>query len=147
MAEKGPLIVKKQRSNSLERPKPVLRNMENDFKPYVAPETKPEVSTPAVTQPKPQNEVINKSANVTPAAKAAPFMQPKRNKPVNNSERMIKMSKELHSKITALGTFMDEKKGYNILEKLVEHYSEHQLSERQKEQFEFLTQILTNDKK
>lgn len=134
--EKGPLIQKKKKSNLLERPRPVLNNSPNDFMYDSEPKAKAETAAPP-----------------TPLIKKTPKAKPKE-KPVTKAKsavgkhdnvKSIKVPHELHTQIGVLGKIMDENKTYAIISNLVDYYVKGELTDRQKKQFEYMTDFFTED--
>lgn len=62
-----------------------------------------------------------------------------------NAVKSIKVPAKLHTQISVLGKFMDETKTYAILDELIAHYVSTQLSDRQKKQFEYMSEFLNDN--
>ncbi|KMY52545.1 hypothetical protein AC623_20635 [Bacillus sp. FJAT-27231] len=65
----------------------------------------------------------------------------------NDSVKSIKVPASIHTKLNVLGKFMDENKIYAIIEELIKTYEDTQLSERQKKQFEYMSEFLQEENK
>ena len=147
-SKKGPLIKKKTKANTLERPKPVVISSQNDFK------FNNEQSNPI--QPA-NDESINKEkvVSIPPVEKkpAIPVSELKvkpsrKTKSVvgkNNNVKSIKVPHDLHTQIGVLGKFMDENKTYAIISELVEYYTKNELTDRQQKQFEYMTEFFNEN--
>ena len=143
-SKKGPLIVKKTKSSTLERPKSLVINSENDFK----------FNNEQQDSPQSANHEFNKEGkdNSTPQfpekRTEPPVLEPKPQRKMksvvgkNNNVKSIKVPHDLHVQIGVLGKFMDENKTYAIISELVEYYAENELTDRQKKQFEYMTDFL-----
>ncbi|MGG3451743.1 hypothetical protein [Domibacillus aminovorans] len=139
---KGPLIkTKNKKQNGIPRPEPIQFNQTKDPFKYQEPSSK-------------EQEVKLKTADI-----AVPGKQPKEIKNMdatsiekkvvkravvgkNNAVKSIKVPAELHIKINVLGKFMDETKTYAILDELIKNYVADKLTERQKKQFEYMSEFL-----
>lgn len=141
--KRGPLIQKKQKTNSLARPKPVLVTGKDDFK-FSNNESNEDksVQTTFTEREKP---------SVTTERKAQPLeVEKKKDLPSkrvsvvgkNNNVKSIKVPNDLHIQIGVLGKFMDENKTYAIISQLIDYYVENELTDRQQRQFEFMTDFL-----
>ncbi|MGL3067132.1 MULTISPECIES: hypothetical protein [Planococcus] len=141
-SKKGPLIKKKTRTSTLERPKPVVINSQNDFKFNNGPLNS--------SQPADKGfDVVEKNVlNSLPESNSViPAPEPKIRKPrkaksvvgKTNNVKSIKVPNELHIQIGVLGKFMDENKTYAIISELVEYYTKNELTDRQQKQFDYMT--------
>ena len=121
--EKGGLIKKKK--PIMPPPAPVLKTQAADFSYSTEP-------TPAPVEKEVKQPVVEQ-----------PAKEQKKSKPIGkkNSIKTVKVPSDLHTKINALGPFMDENKAYMILQRLVDSYIANELSDRQQRQFEFLLEL------
>lgn len=148
VSKKGPLIKKKTRANTLERPKPVVINSQNDFKFNNAPSTPTEpVNKESITKKNNISvpSVENKSTIPVPEPIAK---RPRKTKSIvgkNNNVKSIKVPHDLHIQIGVLGKFMDENKTYAIITELVEYYTKNELTDRQQKQFEYMTDFFNEE--
>lgn len=141
---KGPLIQRKQKSNTLERPKPVLVNKQNDFK-FKNEEQKsilPVINEPVKKEETPSPIQSEKKVVVSDTERKKNI--PLKRKSVvgkNNNVKSIKVPNELHTQIGILGKFMDENRTYAILSELVKYYAANELTDRQQKQFDYMTEF------
>ena len=147
-SKKGPLIKKKTRVNTLERPKPVVINSQNDFKynnaqPNLTPPAGNEFAMVEKTVASPSVE--NMPEIPVPEPKTKQLRNTKSVVGKNNNVKSIKVPHDLHIKIGVLGKFMDENKTYAILSELVEYYTKNELTDRQQKQFEYMTEFFNED--
>lgn len=142
ISKKGPLIQRKQKTNTLERPKPVLVNNQNDFK---FSNEEPKIKQPV--SPNSFKQEITDPVSLPETKVSAKEIEKKQNTPLkkksvvgkNNNVKSIKVPHELHVQIGVLGKFMDENKTYAILSELVKYYAENELTDRQQKQFGYMT--------
>lgn len=142
--KKGRLIQKKVKPNTPERPRPVIINSPKDFKFDSGTKTVDEKPAPT--------PLIKKTPKVAPKAKAKPVSKAKpaavkAKSAVGKHDivKSIKVPHELHTQIGVLGKFMDENKTYAILSTLVDYYVKGELTDRQKKQFEYMTDFFNED--
>ncbi|MGK7379730.1 hypothetical protein ACSFXN_18080 [Planococcus sp. 1R117A] len=147
-SRKGPLIQKKPKSKTLERPKPIIVNNQNDFK-FTNNEVKKE--TPTIKPPTNQTKTSKVSAEVkvpeTQTSKEVKKEQVRKPKSVvgkSNNVKSIKVPLDLHVQIGVLGKFMDENKTYAIISELVDYYARNELTDRQRKQFNFMTDFFND---
>lgn len=142
MTNKGLLIKKKpkpkQKSNLLEPPAPVITSGRNEFK------------YDESDEPNKKNEkgpIIGKKPKVEP--KETAIIKPKSVVGKNDLVKSIKVSQELHTQLGVLGKIMNENVTYAIISNLVDYYVKGELTDRQRKQFEYMTEFITenNDKK
>lgn len=144
--KKGPLIKKKIKPNTLERPKPVVINSQDDFK-FVNEKQNyplPIKNTVASEEKAEITASIPEKKSIIPVSEPK-IKVPRKSKSVvgkNNNVKSIKVPHDLHVQIGVLGKFMDENKTYAIITELVEYYTENELTDRQKKQFEYMTEFL-----
>jgi len=141
--KKGPLIQKKQKTNSLSRPKPVLVTGKDDFK-FSSKESIQETTV--------QEVIKEKEQPIKVPEKKVQTVEPEKKKPVpikrvavvgkNNNVKSIKVPNDLHVKLGVLGKFMDENKTYAIISELVDYYVKNDLTDRQQKQFGYMTDFL-----
>lgn len=146
--KKGPLIQKKQKTNTLTRPKPVLVTAKDDFK-FTKEEPKSETAV--------QMPIKEKEKNVIAPEIKASIVEPEKKKDVplkrvsvvgkNNSVKSIKIPHDLHTQIGILGKFTDENKTYAIISQLVDYYVENELTDRQQRQFKSMNEFFIHDTK
>lgn len=147
-SKKGPLIQKKSKPSTLERPKPVIVNNQNDFK-FTTSEVKKEefkIKMP-VNQPKTfvtPPEVKEKETPIPKELKKDPVKKVKSVVGKNNNVKSIKVPNDLHIQIGVLGKFMDENKTYAILSELVDYYARNELTDRQQKQFDYMTDFFND---
>ncbi|EIM06456.1 hypothetical protein A1A1_10911 [Planococcus antarcticus DSM 14505] len=127
--------------NILERPRPVITSGQNDFKFDSGAKPKEEKATPT--------PLITKTPKRAPKAKVKPkpVTKPKSAVGKHDIVKSIKVPHELHTQIGVLGKFMDENKTYAILSTLVDYYVKGELTDRQKKQFEYMTDFFNEDDK
>lgn len=147
-SKKGPLIQKKSKPNTLERPKPVIVNNQNDFKftNKELKEEKPAIKT-AINQSKTSLATPEVKVSETPIPKEVKKEPVRKVKSVvgkNNNVKSIKVPHDLHVKIGVLGKFMDENKTYAILSELVDYYARNELTDRQQKQFDYMTEFFND---
>lgn len=146
-SKKGPLIKKKTRANTLERPKPVVINSQNDFKynnsQSDSQSTGQELAIVEKTVSAPSVE--NKTTNPVSEPKTKQLRNTKSVVGKNNNVKSIKVPHDLHIQIGVLGKFMDENKTYAILSELVEYYTKNELTDRQQKQFEYMTEFFNEN--
>lgn len=132
---KGGLIQKKK--NTLQPPKPVKKVETNDFNfsNAVKATEEPKVEETKVTQ-----EVV--------VVENEPEQKSKLNITVgkSNSTKSIKVPTIIHTEINLLGSFIDESKTYEILQRLIDSYVEHEFTDRQRRQFEFMVDAFNKEK-
>lgn len=143
--KKGPLIKKKTKPSTLERPKPVVINSQNDFK-FSNDKQKSlqSLNEPAVTEEKTEPPVSlpeKKSAIPIPETKTKAPRTVKSVVGKNNNVKSIKVPNDLHIQIGVLGKFMDENKTYAIISELVEYYTKNELTDRQQKQFDYMREF------
>jgi len=141
--KKGPLIQKKQKPNTLSRPKPVLVTGKDDFK-FSSKESIEETTVQVAIKEQEQPLVVPE--------KKVQTVETEKKKPVplkrvavvgkNNNVKSIKVPNDLHVKIGVLGKFMDENKTYAIISELVDYYVKNDLTDRQQKQFDYMTDFL-----
>lgn len=147
-SKKGPLIQKKTKSNSLERPKPIIVNNQNDFK-FTNNEAIKETQinktpgnqtkfSPAVVEEKTSETLLAKEIKKSPVRKTKSVVGK------NNNVKSIKVPHDLHIQIGVLGKFMDENKTYAIISELVDYYTRNELTDRQQKQFEYMTEFFND---
>lgn len=147
-SKKGPLIQKKTKSNSLERPKPIIVNNQNDFK-FTNNEAIKETQinktpgnqtkfSPAVVEEKTSETLLAKEIKKSPVRKTKSVVGK------NNNVKSIKVPHDLHIQIGVLGKFMDENKTYAIISELVNYYTRNELTDRQQKQFEYMTEFFND---
>ncbi|WP_282020854.1 hypothetical protein [Planomicrobium okeanokoites] len=143
--KKGPLIKKKTKPSTLERPRPVVISNQNDFK-----FTNDKQLFPESTKNTNVNEKkIEPTASVAEKKSVIPTPEPKTKAPrkvksvvgKNNNVKSIKVPHDLHIQIGVLGKFMDENKTYAIISELVEYYTKNELTDRQQKQFDYMTEF------
>jgi ribosomal protein S17 len=139
---KGPLIkTKNKKQTGIPRPEPIQFNQTKDPFKYEAPSVKEQeakVQKTEITVPNKQAKEIKMVDTTLDAEKSV-------RKAVvgkNNAVKSIKVPAELHIKINVLGKFMDETKTYAILDELIKNYVADKLTERQKKQFEYMSEFL-----
>lgn len=150
-SKKGPLIQKKSKPSTLERPKPVIVNNQNDFK-FSTNEVKKEktaIKTPpnSTTSSLIASEVKEVETPKTKDTKDVKRDSVRKVKSVvgkNNNVKSIKVPNDLHIKIGVLGKFMDENKTYAILSELVDYYARNELTDRQQKQFDYMTEFFND---
>ena len=144
-SKKGPLIQKKSKPNTLERPKPVIVNNQNDFK-FTNNKVKKEqpiINTPlnrtetSLTTPKTKGA----ETSIAKEIKRDPVQKVKSVVGKNNNVKSIKVPNDLHIQIGVLGKFMDENKIYAILSELVDYYVRNELTDRQQKLFDYMTEF------
>ncbi|MGB6409014.1 MAG: hypothetical protein WBF39_16160 [Planococcus donghaensis] len=147
-SKKGPLIQKKTKSNSLERPKPIIVNNQNDFK-FTNNEAIKETQinktpdnqtkySPAAVEEKTSETLLAKEIKKSPVRKTKSVVGK------NNNVKSIKVPHDLHIQIGVLGKFMDENKTYAIISELVNYYTRNELTDRQQKQFEYMTEFFND---
>jgi hypothetical protein len=147
---KGPLIKPKTKKKiSMPRPEPIQFNQLKDPFKYTSAPSSEKTNEININQDK-KTEI------------KAPKKQPEKNKisspnPENekktiktvvgkkNAVKSIKVSAKIHTQINVLGKFMDETKTYAILDQLISHYVSTELSDRQKKQFEYMSEFLNEN--
>lgn len=144
---KGALIQNKKKKK-MPKPEPIQFNQLKDpfkFSPTPFPAKKTEIVKNDETQiptalPKKQPEKIITSP---------PNPDEKKNRKAvvgkKNAVKSIKVPAKLHTQINVLGKFMDETKTYAILDQLIAHYVSTELSDRQKKQFEYMSEFLNEN--
>lgn len=144
-SKKGPLIKKKTKSSTLERPRPVVISSQNDFK---FTNEKQNFSQPAnnpvVNEEKTEPRAILPEKKSTIPVPETKTKAPRKVKSVvgkNNNVKSIKVPHDLHVQIGVLGKFMDENKTYAIISELVEYYTKNELTDRQQKQFDYMTEF------
>lgn len=144
-SKKGPLIKKKTKSSTLERPRPVVINSQNDFKFNNDKQNFPQsINNPVVNE-----EKTEPHATLPEIKSTIPISEPKTKAPrkvksvvgKNNNVKSIKVPHDLHVQIGVLGKFMDENKTYAIISELVEYYTKNELTDRQQKQFDYMTEF------
>lgn len=140
---KGPLIQKKAKPNSLSRPKPVLVAGKDDFK-FSSKESIDETTVQVAIKEKEQPIVVpeKKVQTVEPEKKKSVPLKRASIVGKNNNVKSIKVPNDLHVKIGVLGKFMDENKTYAIISELVDYYVKNDLTDRQQKQFGYMTDFL-----
>ena len=141
--KKGPLIQKKQKPNSLSRPKPVLVTGKDDFK-FSSKESIEETTVQVAIKEQEQPTVVpeKKVQTVEPEKKKSVPLKRVAVVGKNNNVKSIKVPNDLHVKIGVLGKFMDENKTYAIISELVDYYVKNDLTDRQQKQFGYMTDFL-----
>lgn len=148
-SKKGPLIKKKTKANTLERPKPVVISSQNDFKfNNEHSNSKDSTSNESMNEEKvvPTPLVEKKSVVPVTEAKEKPTRKTKSMVGKSNNVKSIKVPHELHTQIGVLGKFMDENKTYAIISELVKYYTKNELTDRQQKQFEYMTELFNENK-
>ncbi|MCM3612673.1 hypothetical protein M4S82_15615 [Planococcus sp. MERTA32b] len=143
--KKGPLIKKKTKTSTLERPKPVVINSQNDFKFSNDRQKTSQSKNDAVVN----EERIETGTYLSEKKSTVPITEPKIKAPrkvksvvgKNNNVKSIKVPHDLHVQIGVLGKFMDENKTYAIISELVEYYTRNELTDRQQKQFDYMTEF------
>lgn len=124
--EKGGLIRKKKKPAIMEPPVQVKKTQEEDFA-YTAPAK--QVKEPPVIADISKPEAPKKKLGVGKS----------------NSTKSIKVPTAIHTEINLLGSFMDESKTYEILQRLIDSYVKNELTDRQQRQFEFMSEAFNNE--
>lgn len=145
-SKKGPLIKKKTKSSTLERPRPVVISSQNDFKFNNEKQNFPQsTNNPVVNEEKtePRATIPEKNTtNLVSETKATHKAKSVVGK--NNNVKSIKVPHDLHIQIGVLGKFMDENKTYAIISELVEYYTKNELTDRQQKQFGYMTDFFND---
>lgn len=144
-SKKGPLIKKKTKSSTLERPRPVVISSQNDFKFNNDQQNVPQSTNNSIVK---ENKTETK-ASLPEKKSVVPIPDQKTKAPrkvksvvgKNNNVKSIKVPHDLHIQIGVLGKFMDENKTYAIISELVEYYTKNELTDRQQKQFEYMTEF------
>ena len=141
--KRGPLIQKKQKPNTLSRPKPVLVTGKDDFK-FSSNESNEDKIVQVSNNEKEKSPVASEKKSPAVEVEKKKVIPQKRVSVVgkNNNVKSIKVPHDLHIQIGVLGKFMDENKTYAIISQLVNYYVETELTDRQQRQFEFMTDFL-----
>lgn len=142
---KGPLIKKKTKSSTLERPRPVVISSQNDFKFTNDKQNFPQsINNPVVNEEKTEpRDTLPEKKSTIPVSETK-TKAPRKVKSVvgkNNNVKSIKVPHDLHIQIGVLGKFMDENKTYAIISELVEYYTKNELTDRQQKQFDYMTEF------
>lgn len=142
---KGPLIKKKTKSSTLERPRPVVISSQNDFKFTNDKQNFPQsINNPVVNEEKTEpRDTLPEKKSAIPVSETK-TKAPRKVKSVvgkNNNVKSIKVPHDLHIQIGVLGKFMDENKTYAIISELVEYYTKNELTDRQQKQFDYMTEF------
>lgn len=142
---KGPLIKKKTKSSTLERPRPVVISSQNDFKFTNDKQNFPQsINNPVVNEEKTEpRDTLQEKKSTIPVSETK-TKAPRKVKSVvgkNNNVKSIKVPHDLHIQIGVLGKFMDENKTYAIISELVEYYTKNELTDRQQKQFDYMTEF------
>lgn len=142
---KGPLIKKKTKSSTLERPRPVVISSQNDFKfTNDKPNFPQSINNPVVNEEKTEpRDTLPEKKSTIPVSETK-TKAPRKVKSVvgkNNNVKSIKVPHDLHIQIGVLGKFMDENKTYAIISELVEYYTKNELTDRQQKQFDYMTEF------
>lgn len=144
-SKKGPLIKKKTKTSTLERPRPVVINSQNDFKFSNDKQNFPR----SLNEPGVNEEKTETTASLLEKNSAIPIPETKTKAPrkvksvvgKNNNVKSIKVPHDLHIQIGVLGKFMDENKTYAIISELVEYYTKNELTDRQQKQFDYMREF------
>lgn len=146
--KKGPLIQKKEKTNTLTRPKPVLVTAKDDFK-FTKEEPKSETAIQVAIKEKEKNVIVPeiKTHIVEPEKKNDVLLKRVSVVGKNNSVKSIKIPHALHTQIGILGKFTDENKTYAIISQLVDYYVENELTDRQQRQFKSMNEFFIHDTK
>lgn len=143
--KKGPLIKKKTKPSTLERPRPVVINSQNDFKFTNEKQSRPKPAEhPAVSEEKTEITASLPEKKSVVSISEPKTKAPRKTKSVvgkNNNVKSIKVPHDLHVQIGVLGKFMDENKTYAIISELVEYYTKNELTDRQQKQFDYMTEF------
>ena len=141
--KRGPLIQKKQKQNTLARPKPVLVTDKDDFK-FSREPIKTETVVHVPIEEKEKTVVVPERKTQKIESDIKKVVPRKRTAVVgkNNNVKSIKVPQDLHIQIGILGKFMDENKTYAIISQLVDYYVANELTDRQQRQFEYMNDFL-----
>lgn len=144
-SKKGPLIKKKTKTSTLERPRPVVINSQNDFKFSNDKQKFPRsLNEPVVNEGKTETTASLPEKNSSIPIPETKTKAPRKVKSVvgkNNNVKSIKVPHDLHIQIGVLGKFMDENKTYAIISELVEYYTKNELTDRQQKQFDYMREF------
>lgn len=141
--KRGPLIQKKQKPNTLNRPKPVLVTGKDDFK-FSSNESNEDKIVQVSNNEKEKSPVASEKKSLAVEVEKKKIIPQKRVSVVgkNNNVKSIKVPHDLHIQIGVLGKFMDENKTYAIISQLVDYYVANELTDRQQRQFEYMNEFL-----
>ena len=135
--KKGGLI-KKQEKKPLLRPSVPVKKVQDDSFAYKAPSNKTKKSqkkTPLIS--KSESPVIKRSMNHRTNRRSTSL--------TTRNGRSIKIPEHILAEINLLGSFIDESVIYKILEELLDSYVQHELTDRQQRQFQFMLESFLSE--
>ncbi|OLN21467.1 hypothetical protein BTO30_14790 [Domibacillus antri] len=144
---KGALIQTKKK-NKMPKPEPIQFNQLKDpfkFSPAASSADKTEINEKV--ENKFESQATKKQPEKIKMDPPNPEEKKTRKSVVGkkNAVKSIKVPAKLHTQISVLGKFMDESKTYAILDQLITHYVSTELSDRQKKQFEYMSEFLNEN--